>query len=454
LEKDEGHSGHPIKPCLNCICQLMKKKFTASTILVIAVIVLALLCLFLLFLAPEFVRSRLQNWHIKEPGQIGDVFGGTLGPFIAFLAAILTFAAFWAQYQANLQQKEQFTIQALNSGIERFESRFFDLLKLHRDNVNEMEFVENKVVRNPTYLKEESRARGREVIKKICFQIFNCRDEISPFFSKKLPKHIYNEEYMQKVQNEPTIIERSINLRDMAKNDIAYCIVFFGLDHNGLYVAKKNLHDKYHPTFIDPILNFLSLKPINGSEYWPRWRKLNRSSSPFKKLLVAEMITKKRKDKEYQSETKNVNLDSYFFPEDNEKYYCGFQLQLGHYFRHLYQSVNFLNDQTIFDYQRKYNYAKILRAQLSTYEQVIFYYNSVSSLGNIWELIVSKRFNLSIEQVKKQEIYNKQLITKYNLIKNLPGGQLYRQDFQKFYPHVEFEYENKKKNLQNVRLYT
>lgn len=71
-------------------------------------------------------------------GTIGDTYGGLLGPPIAFIAAILTFAAFWVQYRANQQQKSDIADQKKNWLYERFENRFFELLKLHKENVNEM----------------------------------------------------------------------------------------------------------------------------------------------------------------------------------------------------------------------------------------------------------------------------------------------------------------------------
>jgi hypothetical protein len=64
-------------------------------------------------------------------GVIGDTIAGTLGTVIAFIAAILTFLAFYIQYKANEQQK-------IDLQLERFENKFFELLKLHKENLSEM----------------------------------------------------------------------------------------------------------------------------------------------------------------------------------------------------------------------------------------------------------------------------------------------------------------------------
>src|SRR5687768_5354252 len=55
-----------------------------------------------------------RNWGLPSfvnTGAIGDTFNGIAGPFIALAAAILTFLAFWVQYQANQEQKKQFEKQ-------------------------------------------------------------------------------------------------------------------------------------------------------------------------------------------------------------------------------------------------------------------------------------------------------------------------------------------------------
>lgn len=63
-----------------------------------------------------------------ETGQIGDTIGGIMGPFVAIAAAGLTFLAFWVQYRANEQLREDIT-------VERFESKFYKMLDIHIQNV-------------------------------------------------------------------------------------------------------------------------------------------------------------------------------------------------------------------------------------------------------------------------------------------------------------------------------
>lgn len=65
----------------------------------------------------------------SNTGEIGDTIGGIMGPFVAIAAAILTFLAFWVQFKANEQQKNDIT-------RERFENQFNILLGIYKDATN------------------------------------------------------------------------------------------------------------------------------------------------------------------------------------------------------------------------------------------------------------------------------------------------------------------------------
>ena len=64
--------------------------------------------------------------------------------------------------------------------------------------------------------------------------------------------------------------------------------------------------------------------------------------------------------------------------------FSGHNSRLGHYFRHLYQTVKYVVEQDNEVIKDKYGYIKIIRAQLSNYEQVLLYYNAISVFGKPW----------------------------------------------------------------------
>ena len=51
-----------------------------------------------------YLLTQFSILDFTETGQIGDTIGGTMSPFVGILAAVLTFMAFWIQYQANEEQ--------------------------------------------------------------------------------------------------------------------------------------------------------------------------------------------------------------------------------------------------------------------------------------------------------------------------------------------------------------
>ena len=107
----------------------------------------------------------------------------------------------------------------------------------------------------------------------------------------------------------------------------------------------------------------------------------------------------------------------------------GHQSRLGHYYRHLFQAVTYINTQPkdILSYREKYQYIKTLRTQLSTQEQLLFFWNSISDLGLAWE------------KAKDIRDENDKLITKYNLVKNIPEGYSQYVKVGDYYPLVDYE---------------
>jgi hypothetical protein len=76
----------------------------------------------------------------------------------------------------------------------------------------------------------------------------------------------------------------------------------------------------------------------------------------------------------------------------------GHQSRLGHYYRHLYQMVRYVDQQTL-DVD-KYEYVKTIRAQLSTHEQALLLVNSLTPMGQDW--------------------WRRNLIVNYRLVQNIP----------------------------------
>ncbi len=85
------------------------------------------------------------------------------------------------------------------------------------------------------------------------------------------------------------------------------------------------------------------------------------------------------------------------------------QTSLSAYFRNLYNAIMFIDQNQDLSQEQKFNYIKILRAQLSNPEQCLLYFNVMSRFGKKW-----KEYDL---------------IQKYELIKNIPRDYCHGFDF-------------------------
>ncbi len=106
--------------------------------------------------------------NFNSTGQIGDTIGGLMNPFIAMAGVFVTGLAFYIQFKANQLQRMLFQKQINHQNdqvkLQQFESQFYEMLKLHRDNVTEMKIEGYDFRRIPTGLEKfEKVTEGRKV---------------------------------------------------------------------------------------------------------------------------------------------------------------------------------------------------------------------------------------------------------------------------------------------------
>lgn len=279
---------------------------------------------------------------IDSIGTIGDAVGGILNPIIAIGAALLTFLAFYIQYQANIQVQEQFKIQ-------QFESQFYEMISLHRANIDEMDIA--------------SKIHGRKCFVRM-FQEF---------------KYIYLNLF--EIYNENQVYKKKLKPIDLC--EITYYVFFFGIGLNTEDVVLK-LVKSHKEKITQDLINKLNLV----KEEW----KLSKNK--------VEYFEKYKKEYSNLKSIKNENGINYEYKITYTPF-DGHNSRLGHYYRHLYQTVSFVvNSSIIEDNNEKKKYLKLLRAQLSNHEQLLLYYNSLTSFGKGW--------------------IDNEYFTTYEMIKNIP----------------------------------
>jgi len=374
-----------------------------------------------------FISKVSESHSIPTKGQVLDLAHfGAFGDFIAgVVGTFFSLAGFFLLYLTLKDQRENFH-------KERLESNFFEMIKFHRENVNEMQFsyYENK--------EEKVTAEKRKVFKIIFSHFKEAWFELNHIFDSSSINDIYEDKYLASVSSNPQISSRKIDVKQFAQVDISYLIIFFGLSREDKQTILNLCYNRYKIDFVVKVLEFASLKPKRESDHWITWERIMMYKERYQ---IFEDILNRRKDENYQPKIEvnwHVEGDKWymfkpFYPDNYNKYYGGHQFRLGHYYRHIFQTVKFIDKEKYLTENEKYDYIKILRGQLSNYEQLVFFLNILSEIGRTWELMKKHKTDKEIKKVK-------QLITKYNLIKNIPMQYVVGAiNLLDYYPEIEYE---------------
>lgn len=295
-----------------------------------------------------------------------------IGSFIAGVLAILNL---YYLIRTLIEQHRQ-------NAIGSFESNFLELVKFCRGQLAEIEIADPDSSGNEVL-------RGKNAISSVFNQIESAYGIVNAYIQDRKLKDLYaNDDIFRRQQalwKDNHKVRLAINL--------AYLIVYVGVKNHDLKLLKHKYLEEYQSDFIEDLLTqfrmVLSKRAPNELQV--------KGGSSFQKSQVLQC---------------------------NDKYYQGFQNELGNYFRMLYQAVTFVDSHNL-TYQQKYKYIKMLRGQMSIMEECVLFYNSLSNLGLAWEIA--------------NENTNDYLITKYNLIKNIPNS-FCKVNQEAFYPNVYYEY--------------
>jgi uncharacterized membrane protein len=179
---------------------------------------------------------------------------------------------------------------------------------------------------------------------------------------------------------------------------------------------------KFETTFFQMLALFNEIiNSIEATEpvYEDRYGKLNGEDILIEKVCSGEKEIKGRKCfKEFyenlQREYRHVGMcyrenEAMRINESYKSFYREHQYELGHYFRMLYNIVKLIKNSNIID---KRFYSNLVRAQLSSQEVLILFYNGLSDLG--------------IEKLKP-------LIEEFSLLKTIPKSRLIHESHYELY---------------------
>ena len=280
--------------------------------------------------------------------------------------------------------------QSLSFRMSSFESRFVKMIELQREKTKEL------TIQNTTADAEANGnrpvLRGQDAIRLFIKQYKEALEVVETQLNPVQIRDLYR---TQETYEKDCSIWGETMLKNRTISNIAYLLVFEGVKKAGVELLKNKYLNKYTQDQVETILRLFQLQ------------------------LAGER---------HEDENRHVMQEA-----DNllneDKRYAGYQQEFGNYFRQLFQIVNHVNCQEWLEYGDKYGYVKMLRSQLSNQEEDLLFYNSLSDLGMAWEY---KDREAEIPDI------NNQLLTKYNLLKNIPHNTT-TPNVEEFYPLISYE---------------
>lgn len=298
-----------------------------------------------------------------------------MAPFAAVLGAVATFIAFYVQYSANQTlQKENRNLQEKNRK-DVVTAHFFELLRLHKENVNELTWKEaaggNEL---GSAVSEENEAQTENTSLDDIDVSPEKRDESED--SKPVMKY-FN-----------TLVQRQ------GKFLFEYCLTEFNL----IYVLYKDyvqntckIKVNWKETIKKAYDFFYKRCLINGFNIEGALRQIyqnlknSNSYSDFRETCKGSFCTV---DEEVEKVIKKVFQTRQYFsvlPESHRPIDM-----LNQYYRHLYMTVKYVATNKEIEYEKKRELLRILRAQMSRQEQILLFYNWISGNGVQWEKMDGK----------------------------------------------------------------
>lgn len=311
------------------------------------------------FLPILFTRPAKWEWFdFSHTGEIGSTIGGIMGPFIAIIAAGLTYKAFIIQYEANKElrkttqsqeealkiQKQQYEDQRVDIEKERFENKYFKMLDVYREAANFIH-IENIGTGNIAfhYMYYEFKSLY------ILFQKLCTRDNI--------------------------MIEK----KDMVK--IAFVIFYYGITEGENYTIKHMLREQY---------NYSEEKMVEVERFINEVLEIQRCQKCFciDKKGICSNHCKNEMIKIERLKKKVGFLHEYLDYGQKFKIYDGHMFNLSSYFLFIQNIIEYVISQKEYkkvDEKNDEFYIEFLRSQLGAHETVLLYFYGISEFNPSFE---------------------------------------------------------------------
>lgn len=341
-----------------------------ALIAIIAVVIpFLLICLF---------EKKYNLADISSLGQVGDFFGGTTVGLLSLASIVFVTAAIVMQKEElRLQRREveksreEYHLTNKTLKKQQFDSTFFNMLNLHHSITNDLEVegTEGRAVMD-VFLNQLLKIYNTDVYEEYTNKLKNEALLANDEEYKKLIWYSFFDYWKTKfiIHNEPEPIYVVID------DEAPY------LDHSNIEGFHEEMEEGYNKEWNEEKEN---IKKRFMEEIYPNDDKCPHwlDAVDFKDLYPKYSCFYLNKfSEEFIAEPLNELKTAAF-----ENTYKRYENQLGHYFRNLYRIVLLIQEEKFFDNNEKENleeqrkYRGILRAQLSTKELQVIFYNIVYS---------------------------------------------------------------------------
>ena len=329
-------------------------------ILLITSIAITIIILLLALLSP-ILLTKCEILGIATSNII-DVYSGVniMTPFVAIASVVVTYLAFYMQYKANVKLKEDAERQELDLKRQQLERQFYEMLKIHKDNVNEIKWEYWGMISSVSKVNPQN------------YEIFHIPSKYG----------------------HRTLQGRNVFNCYLAEFNLIFNLLVIG--YQSFFKCCKKRHLKCPQLDKNKILSlsfniFLWGKSVLSNEL----KKTNRNNSEYKIIRIQKFYLNNFYNFELKNEVlkSTTSLKEYNLLDASNIMY-GHYYELNHYYRHLYQIVKYVAtyNEEIISYEEKRKYLRMLRAQLTKNEQLLLFYNWKSGYGNAWESLNGNHF--------------------------------------------------------------
>lgn len=371
------------KPLIIEIKDFLISKITFTKVILILFALICIAFLTIAFWAPHIAASynEYSSVFYQAPANISATLYNSMSPFIAIVAALLTFMAFWVQHKANEKMLE-------NHERQEVERQFYEMLRIHKENVGELKWDRWSIVEssNPQYVcEDETIGKGKFFYKnKYAFKSVEGREVFG---------YLYAEFYYVLV-----VVKKSIELVSEYEklnfdiNDIKDYKIMLSFAYKIFFEGKgtlKGYFDEDASSFfeacdneLEKVRNFFEEEGFSSFDQFRVKKCLFDDFSGFIYLHCYYFLSLIKTNNRAFSFKTSFSQD--FSGSDLFK---GHIFGLNHYYRHLFQMVKIIANykESIVKKEEKRKYLRMLRAQLTNFEQLMLFYNWLSGYGYDWE---------------------------------------------------------------------